>query len=148
MWSSAFQFHIGAIRRILSVDHFINVLQFQFHIGAIRSKRITPTKFSYYYWFQFHIGAIRSLTANRSLMSDATKFQFHIGAIRRCSGLIDAVNAFLRFNSILVQLEGLQPARSQMPVYSFQFHIGAIRSSTFFFFFPNRLVVSIPYWCN
>ena len=57
-------------------------MKFQFHIGAIRSAHGEEDS-ARRKWFQFHIGAIRSIDESRTFI------------------------AFLCFNSILVQLEGL-----------------------------------------
>ena len=98
-------------------------------------------------------------------------FQFHIGAIRSCCILRSPLLSLARFNSILVQLEGLSRHGISSSRPLFQFHIGAIRSeqsklaelqSKLAFQFhigairrrlcrhSNNTVdrVSIPYWCN
>ena len=117
-----FQFHIGAIRRSEFKQNGNPVLLFQFHIGAIRRKVVSVVQ-NAIKRFQFHIGAIRR-SRIQGHNHTAETLQFHIGAIRsRESNMIATPKA--SFNSILVQLEDLK-AQGQ----------------------GICCIVSIPYWCN
>ena len=142
---TTFQFHIGAIR-ISTVSHVPDLVgEFQFHIGAIRIYRDRRHNYIVFCFnsilVQLEFGYITEQPKNKFL------FQFHIGAIRICIRSFLLALSWVRFNSILVQLEYETYSALFTWVISFNSILVQLESG----FFSTKTAqgkVSIPYWCN
>src|SRR5690606_40671208 len=81
-----FQFHLGAINSLLSLQKHSQASQFQFHLGAINRTNQRLKELAAHL-FQFHLGAINSLS-DVYFCPRITTFHFHFGALTR--GLVAA----------------------------------------------------------
>ena len=119
--------------------------RFQFHIGAIRSvlSRIRTRIYGCFNSILVQLEVYASVKF-APLMSGFNSILVQLEA--RPPPVMERI--LLCFNSILVQLEDGDGDGSNISINVFQFHIGAIRRPDL----PNipgwHVCVSIPYWCN
>ena len=122
-----------------------------YYLGGFNSKLVRLEAFSPHPWsfglfpFQFQIGAIRGgrLSCPTALRG---AFQFQIGAIRGKTSLRSSA-FYPCFNSKLVRLEG-QWANQVAQQYGC-FNSKLVRlEGAFGMRFPDKIVVSIPNWCD
>ena len=115
-----FQFHKGAIKRILHVKPLDFFTPFQFHKGAIKRWRICKS----------------NRTSKRSFNS--IKVRLKARALKAMSFSIEG------FNSIKVRLKVRNEECIQTHAAEFQFHKGAIKRNTSWRTWPFPRRVSIP----
>ena len=141
-----FQFHVGAITSLQTLERLNKWIKFQFHVGAI-------TRFFPHQLTSLLVNVSIPRWCNYKLMIAVTGAVVEAVSIPRWCNYKDCSTARKPFpewcfNSTLVQLQEPGVLWNGPETDWFQFHVGAITSLSLDDKIRLNDLVSIPRWCN